>query len=189
MMARPKEFDGDEAIEAAIGVFREHGFEGASAGMLTEAMKIGRQSLYDTFGDKWKLYCASLQRYAVAETQAHIAALRSGQKAIQGLRAMVERVVVEARKPCLGVNSICEFGAARKDLSKIHAAAARTLRAAIVRRVREAQSDGDVASDLDPEEAAGFLFASVAGIRIAARGGAGDAELRALGRLALRALR
>ncbi len=58
-MARPKEFDSDKALNTAIGVFSEHGFEGTSAGMLTDAMKIGRQSLYDTFGDKWQLYCAS----------------------------------------------------------------------------------------------------------------------------------
>ena len=55
-MARPREFDADAALDGAIGVFREHGFEGASAEMLVNAMGIGRQSLYDTFGDKWQLY-------------------------------------------------------------------------------------------------------------------------------------
>jgi AcrR family transcriptional regulator len=80
-MARPKEFNRDEALNAAIGVFREHGFEGTSAAMLTEEMKIGRQSLYDTFCDKWQLYRASLQRYASVETQAHIAARRSAPRA------------------------------------------------------------------------------------------------------------
>ena len=52
-MARNKEFDRDDALDAAIGVFREHGFEGTSTDMLVRAMKIGRQSLYYTFGDKW----------------------------------------------------------------------------------------------------------------------------------------
>ncbi|MGV6872048.1 TetR/AcrR family transcriptional regulator [Pseudochelatococcus sp. B33] len=187
-MARPKAFDKDEALEAAIGVFREHGFAGTSAGMLTEAMRIGRQSLYDTFGDKWQLYCSAVQRYAATETQAHLAALRSGSRAIEGLGRMMGRVVTEAQTPCLGTGSISEFGNGREDLTTIHAAADQTLRAAVVARVREAQRDGDIAKSLDPEHAAGFLLANVAAIRVAARGGAGDAELRALGRLALRAL-
>jgi TetR/AcrR family transcriptional repressor of nem operon len=55
-MARPKEFVEEQALDAAIEVFREHGFEGTSAEMLVRAMRIGRQSLYDTFGDKWEIY-------------------------------------------------------------------------------------------------------------------------------------
>jgi len=57
-MARPKAFIEEQALDAAINVFREHGFEGTSAEMLVRALKIGRQSLYDTFGDKWKIFFA-----------------------------------------------------------------------------------------------------------------------------------
>jgi TetR/AcrR family transcriptional repressor of nem operon len=188
-MARPKEFDKDEALEAAIGVFREHGFAGTSAGMLTEAMNIGRQSLYDTFGDKWQLYCAAVQRYGAAETQAHLAKLRSTSRAIDGIRQMIERVVAEARKPCLGVGSISEFGDGREELVKVRAAAGRALRSGIIARIREAQADGDVVAILDPRYGADFIIANVAAIRITARAGAGNAELRALGRLVLQALR
>jgi AcrR family transcriptional regulator len=40
-VARPNEFDKNEALEAAIEVFREHGFAGTSTGVLTEAMNVG----------------------------------------------------------------------------------------------------------------------------------------------------
>jgi AcrR family transcriptional regulator len=188
-MARPKEFDEDQALEAAIDVFREHGFEGTSAEMLVRAMRIGRQSLYDTFRDKWQLYLSSVRRYVASETQAHVEALRNEPRAIDGIRAMIERVIANARQSCLGVNSICEFGRTRPELAGIHDAAARTINAAIVERVREAQTEGDISPDLDPKEVAGFLFASFAGVRIAARGGADAKRLRALGHLVLRALR
>jgi TetR/AcrR family transcriptional regulator, transcriptional repressor for nem operon len=187
-MARPREFDKDIALDAATGVFREHGFEGTSTEMLVKAMGIGRQSLYDTFGDKWQLYRSSLQRYAFAEMQAHASALRSETRAIDGIRAMVERVIVDARHGCLGVNSICEFGCSRRELMEIHDAAARALHTAIARRIREAQAEGDVASDVVPEQAAAFLSASFAGIRIAARAGARPGQLKGLGHMALRAL-
>lgn len=188
-MARRKEFDEEQALGAALEVFREHGFEGASAEMLVRAMGIGRQSLYDTFGDKWQLYLASVRRYAAGETQAHVEALRNEPRAIDGVRAMIERVIADARQTCLGVNSICEFGRSRPELVEIHDDAARTINAAIVERVRQAQTEGDIAPDLDPNEVAGFLVANFAGVRIAARGGADAKRLRTLGQLMLRALR
>jgi hypothetical protein len=88
----------------------------------------------------------------------------------------------------LGVNSICEFGRTRPELADIHDAGVRAISTAIAMRVREAQSEGNVASEIDPRDAARFLSASFAGIRVAARGGATASELRALGRLAMRAL-
>lgn len=188
-MARPKEFDKDEALAAAVNVFRKHGFAGASTAMLTQAMRIGKQSLYDTFGDKWRLYCSSLERYVAMDTLAHLDALRGGSSAIEGLRRMVERVTTEAPQPCLAIGSISEFGREHEDLTKIHDAASRRLRKAMVAKIEEAQAKGDIASDLDPEQVAAFLLANMAAIRLAARGGAGDAELRALGQLALHALR
>jgi len=188
-MARPKSFDTDQALDGAIGVFRQHGYEGTSAQMLVAAMGVGRQSLYDTFGDKWRLYAAAVRRYADGETRAHLAALRTGPRAIDGLKAMVGRVVAEAGLACLGVNSICEFGRTKPELSEIHDAAGRLLHAAIAERVRTAQAEGDVAAELDADIAAGHLTTSFAGLRIAARGGADEAQLRALGDLALRALR
>jgi TetR/AcrR family transcriptional repressor of nem operon len=187
-MGRPKAFDEGQALDAAIDVFREHGFEGASAEMLVRAMRIVRESLYVSFGDKWRLYLSAVRRYALAEARAHVSALRNEPRAIDGVRAMIDRVVADAGRSCLGVNSICEFGRSRPELVEIHHAVARTIDAAIVERVREAQIEGDVTLDLRPKEAAEFLSASFAGIRIAARGGAEARQLRALGRLTLRAL-
>jgi AcrR family transcriptional regulator len=187
-MGRRKEFDEELALDAAIGTFREHGYEGSSASMLTHSMKIGRQSLYDTFGDKWQLYLSALRRYALQETGAHIATLRAESKAIDGIRAAVERVVSEAHTGCLGVNSVCEFGDSKPDLGAIRLSADSALRSAFVRRIREAQDAGDVASELDPDAVMDFLSASFAGIRVAARGGPQDAQLAALGQMALRAL-
>lgn len=189
VMARPKAFDINSALDTAIAIFREHGFEGTSAQMLVEGMGIGRQSLYDTFGDKWQLYQAALRRYADAEVQAHRTALNSGARAIDGILAMVTRVVAEAHAPCLGVGSIAEFGCSRRELAEINDAAGRRLNAAVTGQIRMSQTEGDLPNSLDPDTVAAFLIASFAGIRIAARGGAGPSQLEALGEMTLRALR
>ena len=189
LMARPREFDADAALDGAIGVFREHGFEGSSAQMLVDAMGIGRQSLYATFGDKWQLYRSAVRRYGMGECAAHFEALRSGVRAIDGINTMLRRVAETADLPCLGTGSIYEFGASRPELMEISASLARPLRAAIVGRVRDAQREGDVATGLDPEAVAEFLIANIAGIRVAGRGGADHATLTGLADMALRALR
>jgi AcrR family transcriptional regulator len=169
-------------------VFREHGFEGTSAQMLVDAMGIGRQSLYGAFGDKWQLYCSAARRYGMGECAAHFEALRSGARAIDGMDKMLRRVVETADQPCLGVGSICEFGASRPDLEEINALLGRSLREAIAARVRDAQREGDVAAGLHPEAIADFLIANIAGIRVAGRGGADRATLTGLADMALRAL-
>ena len=188
-MARAREFDTDAALDGAIAVFREHGFEGASAQMLVDTMGIGRQSLYTAFGDKWQLYCAAARRYGMGECAEHFDALRSGARAIDGIYAMLRRVVKTAGQPCLGVSSIYEFGAARPDLKEINALLAKSLRGAVAARVRDAQREGDVAPGLDPKAIAEFLIANIAGIRVAGRGGADRATLTGLADTAMRALR
>lgn len=180
-MARIKEFDRDKALESAVGVFRQDGFDGTSTEMLVKAMKIGRQSLYDTFGDKWTLYRLAVERYASAETDAHIRELRSDGRAINGISAMMDRT-------CLSVNSICEFGLSRPDLTEVHLAADHRLRHAARECISQAQGAGDLNQSVSPDAVIDFLIASIAGIRIAARGGAGPDVLRSLARLALRAL-
>jgi len=63
-MPRPKAFNPDNALDAAMAVFWDKGFEGASVQDLTQAMGINRFSMYDTFGDKHALYLRALDRYA-----------------------------------------------------------------------------------------------------------------------------
>ncbi|NIF43122.1 TetR/AcrR family transcriptional regulator [Burkholderia sp. Tr-862] len=188
-MARPREFDTDAALDGAIAVFSEHGFEGSSAQMLVSAMGIGRQSLYAAFGDKWQLYLSAVRRYGMGECAAHFDALRSGARAIDGIGALLRRVVETAAQPCLGTISIYEFGASRPELAEIHAVLAHSLIAAIAARVRDAQREGDVAASLVPEATAQFLIANITGIRVAGRGGADHASLTALADMTLRALR
>lgn len=188
-MARPKEFDVDTAVEAAIAVFREHGFEGSSAQMLVDAMRIGRQSLYDTFGDKWGIYRAAVQRYSQDEVRTHTEVLASRERAIEGIRAMLDRVVSEADQACLGLGATVEFGCTRPELVKLREVSSATLARAMKDALAKAREQGDVAVDLDLDHLATFLIATISSIRLAARAGAGPEQISALVDLALRAMR
>jgi TetR/AcrR family transcriptional repressor of nem operon len=108
-MARPREFDDDIALLAAVKVFSDHGFEGTSTDALTRAMGIGRQSLYDTFGDKWRLYLKALQRYTADSIEEQIRVLNRGPSAFEGLEALINGAInnalADTSPSCLGANS------------------------------------------------------------------------------------
>ena len=61
---RPRGFDPETALDQALRVFWEKGYEGASLTDLTEAMGINRPSLYSAFGNKESLFRKVLERYA-----------------------------------------------------------------------------------------------------------------------------
>jgi len=62
-VARPREFNEDRVIDAAMHCFWQNGFHGATISDLEEATGISRISLYNTFQDKEGLYLAAQRRY------------------------------------------------------------------------------------------------------------------------------
>ncbi|WP_342565383.1 TetR/AcrR family transcriptional regulator [Paenibacillus sp. FSL R7-0345] len=72
-MARLREFDEEKALDAALQLFWEKGFEATSLSDLTSAMGIQRPSIYSAFGDKKALFEAALRKY----TRSHAADVRA----------------------------------------------------------------------------------------------------------------
>lgn len=65
-MARTREFDEGQVLEAAMQLFWEKGYEATSLSDLTSRMGIQRPSIYSTFGDKKELFEAALRRYTTS---------------------------------------------------------------------------------------------------------------------------
>ena len=86
-MARPMEFDPELALQMAIKVFYDHGYEGSSTAELLARMGIARQSLYGAFGDKRRLFLRSLERYNSASVAELAEALGSKRNSIESLEA------------------------------------------------------------------------------------------------------
>ena len=175
-MARPRELDRDEALNRATRVCWARGYASTSTEDLLAAMKIGRQSLYNAFGDKRKLYLEALERYQWESTAAHLGRLNGSASPLAGIEALLLGVISEDDSVralgCMGVSAVCEFGAADPELVMLRSKVGPRLFRRLVERIREGQACGEVDLAFDAREAAAFLQMTMQGIQLGARAGA-----------------
>lgn len=88
-MARHKEFSEVAALDAAMRCFWAGGYEGTSTAALMSAMKIGKRSLYDTYGDKRSLYLRSIQLYIDLAEERTRAAIDDETPPAEAIRAIM----------------------------------------------------------------------------------------------------
>ena len=175
-----------------MSVFWSKGYAATSTDDLLEAMKIGRQSMYDTFGDKRRLYVEALERYQLKSVAGHIKRLRSTASPLAGIEALVTGVIASdsatRKMGCMGVGAISEFGSADSQLCALRDKSGGMLHHALIERLRDAQAAGEIGKIVDIERAAQFVQTMMLGLQVAARAGESARTLRdmavfAIGRL------
>jgi AcrR family transcriptional regulator len=190
-MGRPRAFDKDQALDQALHVFWEKGYEGTSIADLTEAMGINPPSLYAAFGNKEALFREALDRYEALRDaiMEEAFAAPSAREAMSRLLQGTADRLSDKDKPrgCLMVQGALSGGeeceAVKRDL-----AARRAGGEALIReRLKRAKREGDLPADADPAAIARFITTVLQGMAVQATGGAGRKELRAIADMALRA--
>src|SRR5260370_30330632 len=192
-MARPKAFDRDTAVQQAMTVFWEQGYEATSTDDLLRAMGIGRQSMYDTFGDKHRLYLEALQRYQAEYGARLLERLHATSSPLSALRevllAVANETPGERARGCLAVNATMELAHTDPEVASMVRTSELLCQAALERVVREAKRTGELSSAVDERSAGRFLFTTVQGLRVSAKAGLSPAALRDVAEFALRALK
>jgi AcrR family transcriptional regulator len=192
-MVRPREFDREEALRKAIDVFWAKGYAAASTDDLREAMGIGRQSLYNAFGDKKALYLEALGSYQRRVTAEHLKRLNEPTSAIEGIERLLTGLIAEDERTrqlgCMGVGSVGEFGATDPDLLALREKVSVGLGSRITERLKEGQATGEVDRKLDPDKTSAFVQMTMTGLQLAARGGGGLDELTSVARFATERLK
>jgi TetR/AcrR family transcriptional regulator, transcriptional repressor for nem operon len=172
-VARPKEFDVDRALGDAQALFRERGYEAVSLGELCGRMRIARQSLYDTYGDKHSLFMAALERYRDDALDAVAAAFDgaiTGRDAIELFLATATGAPRSERAcGCMILNAVGEMAPGDVDVVHLAKVQQRTVLRALADRVRMGGIDGSLRSDLDPVETARWIVATYYGVRAMAK--------------------
>jgi len=183
-MVRPREFDRDAALTSAMTLFRQKGFAATSTDDLLKAMGIGRQSMYNAFGDKWQLYLEVLQTYQQNMLGAHLTRLNGPVSPLDGIRDLLNGLVPsdDALRAlgCLGVSAVGEFGTSEAELGQLAQKVSQALGARIAERIREGQTRGEIDASIDPGEGAAFIQTTMTGFQVAARAGAGVQDMRKL---------
>jgi TetR/AcrR family transcriptional repressor of nem operon len=190
-MARPKEFDQEKALQEAIHLFSQQGFAATSTEDLMRAMNVGRQSMYDTFGDKRTLFLKALTMYVTESVRSINVELErpgSALSAVQNaLVTFAERKDLSSAEGCMGLNAISEFGQRDADVTRITNNAARQQRQTLIRALTKAKKQGELSREADLESMADFFESTLAGIRMAAKAGKTRQALRNIATFAGRA--
>jgi len=192
-MARPREFDRDEVVRRAMAVFWEKGYEATSTEDLLRAMGIGRQSMYDTFGDKRRLFLEALQRYQADSGASLVEQLHTGESPLRAIEQVLCAVAAESpaerARGCLYVSSIVELAAKDPEVASLLKSGTMLCETAFERVVREAKRKGEVDPRVDERKAGRFLLATVQGLRVMAKSGAAPEALRDVATVALGSLK
>ena len=173
-MGRPREFDTDAALAAAMRVFWTKGYDGTSLDDLLTAMKIGRGSLYKAFSDKRTLYRAALALYDRSVVDSVVKQLRdrtaSGcDRVSQFLHSIADAVRQGVDPPgCFLCNASVDQAPTDAAIMAATSASLRRLEAAI----GAALSDCIPAVDADRHRAeSSRMVADYIGLRVLARSG------------------
>lgn len=188
---RPRAFDRAEALQKAMLLFWEKGFQGASMSELTAAMGINAPSLYTCFGSKEALYRESMALYESgdgAELAAAIAAAPTVREAIEIYLMRSAALFSRPGKPagCMVVLSVVHAAGTSEEAGRALHDARTEMQGVLEARLRGAIANGELRGG-DPAAIAAFYSTVQQGMSIRARDGASRAELEAVARGAMAA--
>jgi AcrR family transcriptional regulator len=190
---RPVAFDRAKALNKAMKLFWERGYEGTSFDELISAMGISASSFYNSFGSKEALYCEATRTYLEWAGQWFFAILND--PSIDTKTAFARLFEATAQEFTRGDHPLgcmislagthCSPGMKNiRDLMAEHRAFSE---GAMAERIRKGVADGDVAQDVDCDMLAAYYSAVARGLAVQARDGASREKLSEIGRLAMRA--
>jgi AcrR family transcriptional regulator len=189
---RPIGFDRDAALEAAMLLFWQRGYEGTSMADLTHAMGLNPSSVYAAFGDKHALFQLAVNRYMELRAQYAVKALKEPTLE-KFIRALFENTVAFLTTPGHPPTCMTLAGAVGCSLD---AAPARDLMTAIRKqnqvalkeRLLKARKSGELPKEINVDDYTRYLSTIVAGLSIQAANGSTKSELKRTAQMALRHL-
>ena len=173
-MARPRKFEDDKVLDAAIACFWQRGLAATSIRDLATEMGINGPSLYNAFGDKQTLFARALERYAQCSMRERIERLETTLAPLRAIRAFFRELVDKSvsdpdRRGCLIVNSALEVSPHDEEMRDVIASYLGEIESFFRRCIERGQASGDINQNLMPRDAARLSLGIVLGLRVAAR--------------------
>ncbi|MEU7004595.1 TetR/AcrR family transcriptional regulator [Nonomuraea sp. NPDC046570] len=189
-LGRPRGFDAADALERAMLVFWEHGYEGASLANLTEAMGISAKSMYAAFGNKEELFRKAMERYTEGPS-AYLARALEEPTALGVATAILTGTVRTTTRPahphgCLGIQGALAASDSGRGVRDLLVAWRNDGCSRVRERFQRAVDDGELPPETDPGLLARYVTTLAFGIAVQAASGVGRDELQGMADAALR---
>lgn len=181
-MARTKEFNEEQALDKAIEIFWHKGYNGTSAQDLVNHLGLSRSSLYDTFGDKQKLFVKSLKHYQKQNLDGLKTLFENAENIKTALTDIFKQAVIESlqdriTKGCFMVNSAVELAMHDPEIAKIVHDNQKVVEEIFYNAVKKGQESGQISDKQEARSLARFIFNNYSGIRVLARTGEKDKQV------------
>ncbi|WP_313804362.1 TetR/AcrR family transcriptional regulator [Sphingobium sp.] len=181
---RPREFDPEKALSAALTVFWRRGYEGASMAELTEAMGITKPSLYACFGNKESLFRKALDLYEREKLCYIKTALEAPTAKGVAERLLRGSLAIQTGTTdphgCLGVISTVACTTQAESIRDDVIARRASSDAALAERFDRARAEGDFPKTIDPQSLVTYLSAITQGMAVQASAGTPREKLEQL---------
>ena len=181
---RPRRFDTDRALVAAMMVFWRHGYAGASIGTLIEAMGVSRATLYASFGDKEGLFGKVMDLYEREKTAYMLDALNQPTARAVADNLLSSTIALQTNstdpKGSMGIVHSLSHAPGDERIRELVTDRSHHWRERLIARFVQAAEDQDFPASYDPRQLALTLKAATDGILVAAGSGATDEDLQGI---------
>jgi TetR/AcrR family transcriptional repressor of nem operon len=169
MVGRPREFDVDEALDAAMAAFWAKGYGATSLSDLMAATGLHKGSLYQAFGDKHSLFVQSLKRYLAMMRRTKNEILADAASPLEGLRRMFHSMVDlvddgPCPMGCMAINALVELAPHDAEIREIMLDHIDRMRKSVRDVVDQAQKGGQMEASRPPELVTAMLLTTLAGL-------------------------
>lgn len=164
-----KQFDTDLALQKAMQLFWEHGFQGTSLSQLQCEMGIGKKSLYDTFGNKRQLFIKALDFYAVKSLDEVRERLQAPGPILEGLRRLFAHFQGSDCKGCFYGTNMANFDAEDEEIAQRFCRHLKDFENVLAGQLSKAKEMGELNDKVDPIKAAKMLNCLSQGTALTAR--------------------
>jgi AcrR family transcriptional regulator len=189
---RPRNFDRSDALQKAMKLFWERGYEGASFDDLAAAMGISPSSFYNSFGSKERLYQEATEAYMACASRWFADELHADTDAKTAFHRLLTAAAREFTQSDLPAGCMISLAGTHVPpaLSCMRDAMARhrwEAQSAMAARIQRGVEEGDVPNSTDVEALAAFYSALSRGMAVHARDGASRERLLEIVELGMRA--
>ena len=188
-LGRPTGFDKDAALDVAMRLFWERGYEGTSMADLSQAIGIHPSSIYAAFGDKQALFSLAAQRYADVPAQYMAKALE--QPTFRGfILAAFDNTVEflglkEHPSSCFTLTGAISCGIDVEPAKVLMRQMRLQNEAAIKARLLKARRAGEFPGGENVDDYTRYLSSLLSGLAVQAANGSTRAELKRTAEVAL----